>query len=294
MWKIWKNLELEMLYVLLIILIIYLIIHIISIFHIIAKIYYPYRQDQIKEPFSKQQQQQEDLDLLILTPEKLMEQLREDADNYYATLTTADWHARGLKGATPSDNIIAYKQNSIDVACRGVILSDIERQRIERAVGLAQSFYADMPKIAKLPWVVGIVNGESYEGGLPHTRANCLIVIPYRLIRQEGVYDNDKLVKVLIHEKYHVYQKQYPDVCKHLIQDTLGFRPVGRNVEVDPLIRANPDTDGIVYMSPSGQILKCVYRSNKPHNILDCVDADDQRNEHPFELTAIQVENMAS
>ena len=76
-------------------------------------------------------------------------------------------------------------------------------------------------EIANIKWVFSKTesNGKlSYESGLPHTRKNIIFLSDKVLIN-----DEDELIKVLIHEKIHIYQRNNSDLFKSII--ILAFNP---------------------------------------------------------------------
>jgi hypothetical protein len=57
-----------------------------------------------------------------------------------------------------------------------------------------------------IKWKIGLVDGNLYESGLPHTRFD-LIIIPLKLLNR--IFGMNQLINTLIHEKIHVYQIPY-------------------------------------------------------------------------------------
>ena len=144
----------------------------------------------------------------------------------------------------------------------------------------------DGVKASNIPWKFGRVTGKLYEYGLAHTRFNDVIIF------SEDSLNNTEpqFTKTLIHEKIHLYQKQYPND----VQTYLSYNNIVKvkKREYQDYIRANPDLDDWIYKdNKTGFIFKCEYNSKIPKNILD-VKNTNQLFEHPFEKMAVEISNQ--
>jgi len=145
--------------------------------------------------------------------------------------------------------------------------------------------YLNKTKLIQIPWKIGIVNGNLYEEGLPHTR-NGNIIISRNTLNNSS---NKDLAKILLHEKVHVYQYLYKDETQKYIEKK-GFKKLRRR---EKNVRANPDIDLYTYTDSSGNKYRATYRKNAS-SILDVkYDAgNSQSYEHPYESMAIELEKM--
>jgi len=144
----------------------------------------------------------------------------------------------------------------------------------------------DGKKANNILWKIGCIKGKLYEHGLPHTRGDIIVISKEKV----NNYTKKKLIKTLIHEKIHIYQKIYPnDVNKYLIENK--FYKIKKK-DINDNIRANPDLDEWIYKDIKGNIYKAIYNDN-PLSIEDITYSpkDNQSYEHPFEKMAIFIEN---
>jgi hypothetical protein len=158
------------------------------------------------------------------------------------------------------------------------ILTECAKIADERIKKLSFNYF-DGIKAAKLEWKFGMTQGNTYEGGLPHTVKDTIMLNRVSNINKEHI------VTTLMHEKVHIYQKAYPsDYMKYLQYNNFT---VVKKREMSDNIRANPDIDQNVYMKDN-IIYKMVYNDN-PKSIMDTKDNKSQRYEHPCETMAISL-----
>ena len=137
-------------------------------------------------------------------------------------------------------------------------------------------------KASEMKWSFGCMKGKLCENGLPHTLDH-IIILPQDIIR----LSDERLIRLLIHEKVHIYQKRYPEDVDLYI-NTKNYKKVKKREETDR-IRANPDVDDWVY-EREGRLYAMTYNEN-PEKITDTVEKD-QRYEHPYEEMAIRISEM--
>ena len=210
----------------------------------------------------------------FLTKEELIDYLIKDSDNYYKKFTKLDMQVRNINSIEDYYNIIKESCINIDNNYRSELIKNIKKAD-ERLSKIKLPGF-DGLKCSKLQWNIGIVKGNKYEGGYPHTRNN-IIILPNNLTS----------IDTLIHEKVHIYQKMYPEDIQIYLKEN-GF------VKYYELInrenhRANPDLDNWIYKK-NNLILETRYNEN-PKSITDVLNKD-YTNEHPFEYMAYSIERI--
>ncbi len=176
--------------------------------------------------------------------------LESDPDGFMGRLSPIDLAARHVRSQYD------YLEKAVKSAGEW---TDSEKDALRREALVADEFLRTT-KYTGVPWRFA---KASYEEGLPHTRGPIIFL--------EGVVD----ASTLVHERVHVIQK-------------LKGPSIPRGYELSELflknIRANPDTDGRVWLK-DGVPADSYYRSGRPMGIGDVV----QRVEHPFEAEAYAI-----
>jgi hypothetical protein len=212
----------------------------------------------------------------FLDKEELIKILLDDKDDYYKTFSKIDFNVRQI------NNIEEYKEK-IKNSCLDISESNKNKlsKYIKQANEKLRKFKVsgfDGNKCADIPWIIGLTNND-YENGFPHTRNNIIVLSEYVL--------NNNIVKTLIHEKIHIYQKTYPEDIK-LYLDSNNFKKYLNRKEINYqyTIRANPDVDNYVYKM-GDSIMMSVYNKNAS-DIIDITTypIDEDKYEHPFEYMA--------
>jgi hypothetical protein len=221
---------------------------------------------------------------VFLSKYKLETFLINDSDNYYKTFNDIDFRVRNIKSI--NDYIINIKKSCIDINTDNINklikyteLADnnIKKIKIEGFDGI---------KCSNITWNIGMVSGSLYESGLPHTRGTMketVIILPDTLL---SIFNTqNSIVRTLIHEKIHIYQKMYPDDINEYLNKN-GFVKYSKKISI-PNTRANPDLDEYIYMNKDKIIMKAVYKENAT-TISDVViePIDDYMYEHPLEYMA--------
>lgn len=223
--------------------------------------------------------------IFFLDNTELYNILIDDSDNYYKSFYDKDLYSRKIKSIDEYKKLILYSVYNF---------TDKQKNKIIKCINEANIFFERInldflcsKKINEIPWKLGCIKGKLYENGLPHTRNN-IIIISYNNIDN---YSENKLIKTLIHEKIHVYQKKYiNDINIYLVKNNfIKFKKRDKNDN----IRANPDLDKWIYMDNDKNIYSALYNSN-PKSIEDIIyyPKNNQSFEHPFEKMAIEIENM--
>ena len=230
--------------------------------------------------------QQKSVDsIYFLDKEQLFDLLKNDNDNYYKTFSKNDYKTRNINNINEYINLI--KESTTD-------FTHLEKDKLIRCAKKVNIYFDNIKyewfngqKANAILWKFGCVKGKLYENGLPHTRIDTIILSKEHL----NTYDDNKLIKLLIHEKIHVYQKMYPnDVQLYITLN--GFIPIKKR-DMNDNIRANPDLDNWIYKDKESNIYKAEYKKD-PKTIRDVIynPSDSQLYEHPYETMAITIENL--
>lgn len=201
--------------------------------------------------------------IIFLNKTETRDFIYKDSDNYIKSLSIYDLFARKVI------NTSEYMENVIK-SC--LDFSEIQKEKIRRCAKIAKSFF-DNGYI----WKFSLID-KDYEEGFPHTRKDIIFLSP-------KVIDNndDELIKILIHESIHIYQRYNKNIIKYLRENNYT---VSRRRDTEPLIRANPDLDEYIYMDEYGKEMIYKYKSTRPTGINDIIP---NKNEHPFEKMAYEI-----
>lgn len=208
--------------------------------------------------------------------------LLRDEDGYISSMTTPDLYARHVKSHQE------YREKS---AASALEFQEEQKLVLEKAVEKAQLFfqtvsipYIDRERMIGILWKFALTKNNIYEDGLPHTREDVIFVTPKLLELPEA-----QLVKTLIHEKVHIYQRVYESQFQDQLKSQ-GYT-IWRERRGYPLIRSNPDLDNYIYRTPRGDIMVTVYSSSQPQHIQDTMQPNALK-EHPYEEIAYQIAEM--
>jgi len=225
---------------------------------------------------------------IFLSKSELEKYLIKDYDSYYKNFNETDFKVRNIKSLDEYYEII--KKSCITI-------SDTEQEYLNKYINIANnkiSNFKDAPKgfdgkkCSKLEWKIGLVNDDNYEAGMPHTR-NDLIILPKKLLNMSS----NTLVSTLIHEKIHVYQKQYPSDIELYLKEN-GFKKHSHKSNFKN-IRANPDLDDFIYTNKNGQLMRSIYNNNATDiNSVTIIPENSVEHEHPLEYMAYYIQNKLS
>ncbi len=115
--------------------------------------------------------------------------------------------------------------------------------RINDANEIIKSYKLD--KIKKIPWKF-LISHRELELGFPYTIAD-YIVIPEDMLETISV-------ETLLHEKIHIYQRKYPQICKTIYESILPFaHQIDSSIiqipeEILETKMTNPDENGEVWL----------------------------------------------
>jgi hypothetical protein len=227
----------------------------------------------------------DNIDILFLSKENLYNILKNNKDSYYNKFYKNDFKARNI------NNINEYIYN---IKYYIEDMNNEHKKKLKNCIIKVNNFFNNINKdwfngikANNINWIIGMNIGNYYENGLPHTRDNVIILSKHHIEN----YDEHKLIKTLIHEKVHLYQKIYKDDVNIYIKKN-NFTKIKLRNEFDN-IRANPDLDNWIYKDNKNNILKATYNNN-PSSIEDIKYSpiNVQSYEHPFEKMAIEIENL--
>lgn len=221
----------------------------------------------------------------FLSKPELYDLLSRDDDGYFARFNENDLRVRGVGSVAEYKEKIWSSCSEFTDREKELLRQCTQEARIRMQSGMRSggSGGLDPAKALRIPIIFGCITGKGYEEGLPHTRLPAIIIGR----RELDFVSPDFLVRLILHELTHLYQKIYPaDVREYLKQS--GFEVVRKRRAEDNL-RANPDVDGFVYKNTLTDVTyEFVYKEN-PRSIGDVVKSGE---EHPFEEMAYRMENL--
>jgi hypothetical protein len=226
--------------------------------------------------------------------------LESDEDRYVAKLSPIDLYARKVSSKEEYINIIKGEATHFNKGDKLILdkctkkadelLRNININTISSESNLNYSKYLNYKDIANIKWVLAITrsdNGSKYEDGLSHTRKHVIF-----LSQDVLNYSEDEIIKLLIHEKIHIYQRNNEALFKTIIYN-MGYAESTDSQEIsqDKLryVRSNPDVNNKIYKSiHTGELMICLYTSDKPKNINDII-IEKYSMEHPYEKIAYEI-----
>ena len=241
-----------------------------------------------------------DKHLNYMSYEETVRFLESDEDRYVANLSALDLYARKVSSKEEYINIIKGEATHFNKGDKLILdkctkkadelLRNININTISSESNLDYSKYLNYKDIANIKWILAITrndNGGKYEDGLSHTRKNTIF-----LSQDVLNYSEDEIIKLLIHEKIHIYQRQNEALFKTIIYN-MGYVEISPNNEIssDKLkyVRSNPDVNNKIYKNVhTGELMICLYSSDKPKNINDIIIQNFSM-EHPYEKIAYEI-----
>ncbi|HWX34436.1 MAG TPA: hypothetical protein VNZ53_44295 [Steroidobacteraceae bacterium] len=130
----------------------------------------------------------------------------------------------------------------------------------EVVTGLQTLLRTRAPLYARTPWVFIKVE-STIEGGLPHTRGDCIVLSDALLARIVQMHAKSassaplSLWNLLVHEQTHVLQRRHPELFVNLYTQSLGFHHVVFAPPPQWLIERNvlnPDAPDADWIFPVG------------------------------------------
>lgn len=201
--------------------------------------------------------------------------------SFFERLTQYDLIARH---AQSNEHYKRFYVNSI------IAFTKEEKEILTDLIQKVNLFTRKYPLLHKIPWNL-VKLSKGVENDYPHT-LDGYIMLPYDFVSkhllEKGQLTTDSkksLVKTLLHEKIHVFQRKYPYETRLLIEDLWEFKPVKENN--DSLRRTNPDTNDTIYERHDSTCFQ-KYNHQLPTALSDstinteCVELY----EHPYEQMA--------
>jgi len=218
-------------------------------------------------------------EVTFLSADQTKQFLLNDPDEYIHTLNQWDLIARNIPTFQDYLNKISKAALSFDNDFKTILLN--ATQKADTFFNKTRIDGIDCEKLGSLPWVFALTKDKEYEEGLPHTRTN-IIFLSTNINKT-----HTKLVRTLIHEKIHVYQRLYPEETMNFLAK-FGYYRWKQRFGV-PRIRSNPDLDPWIYFNPvSKQPMVAYYTSDNPVSI-DDVNINKPTEEHPYEQIAYNI-----
>ena len=220
----------------------------------------------------------------FLTSEETTSFLLLDTDTYVSTMTRFDLSAR--KVTSPEDylELITNKDSPEFEYSNKAKLSECCMIADKRLKDFHSVKFPGFNAViaSNIKWKLAKIS-NNYENGYPHTRQD-IIFLSHKTINSS----KEDLIKTLIHEKVHLYQRMYKeDINDFLKANKIIIFTEKQNFE---LARANPDTDKYIYVMDKNP-MTAVYTSKNPKGIDDVLftPKNSHEFEHPYELQAYQI-----
>ena len=226
---------------------------------------------------------------------------------YFDRMTPMDLRARGYYMGQCQDasyfftyetlaaTRAAYMQAYVNAV---VPFTPHEKTVLDALVEAADLVLANYRNISRLPWRFAKLK-DHIEHGYPHTHAD--VIFLHESFFSQSRRLSREMLKTIVHEKVHVYQRQYPAQTSYLIRGLWHYRPHD-DVKNYADARNNPDVDGIVYAPGDKCGQAGFYMAYRNHGAPDLADAvvrtttatnkaepAGEAYEHPFERMAYQL-----
>jgi len=203
--------------------------------------------------------------IIFKTKEEIQLFIINDKDNYIKNMSIYDLRARKVKSNEEYINLIVI--NILD-------FNEAQKAKLKKC-SLKASEYFNNGK----DWKFALISSV-YEEGFPHTREDIIFLSPSVLN-----YDDNTLIKTLIHESIHIYQRYNKKAMEEYMINK-GFEKIRRR-EKGGLNRSNPDLDEFIYKDKNGFEMIANYNSEYPNGIGDIKISNNM--EHPFEYMAYEI-----
>jgi hypothetical protein len=199
----------------------------------------------------------------IVTKDEFTERI--SLSDFFSSLNSLDVIARST-----SDSVVTSGEHYKNIYIASYEdFTDVEKNILSKVVEEANKLLSKHQNLQQLEWKFTKVN-EKIENGLPHTMSD-MIVLNTKVLKQ----NEKELVKTIIHEKVHVYQRLNIASCNKWINQT-GFVLLSQsdfstlNKDVLDMRRSNPDLNRNTYYHEKNQlVLKQLYNNKTPYSVLD-------------------------
>ena len=203
----------------------------------------------------------------------------KDSDDYFKNLNSYD--IKALDSLSHND----YLKKSINDAKD---FTEAEKEKLTIACKEADNFFRTKLNMKHVDSnILSKTSGKYYEEGYPHTRNN-IIFITDSVINSQLKH----LVRVLIHEKVHVYSRLYPQLMERW-NKYHGFKRY-KLLKDYKYARSNPDLDKWIYTDKFGKELLASFNKENPSGIDDATYSYDNHDgymaEAPNEILAYYID----
>jgi hypothetical protein len=221
--------------------------------------------------------------ILFLDKKELENFLMKDPDHYYKSFSKKDLSMRKISSIEDYHFLIEKSSRDFSIYEKNKIINCVTN--VETVLKKVNDSWFDGMKACQTQWKFGCISGKLYEGGLPHTRYDVIILPEYVLTN----YTDAELSRLILHEKIHVYQKMYPGDMDKYTQYHHFYKKIRRNEVHDA--RANPDLDEWIYNDSNNQSYMALYKADSS-NITDVTFYPNNSHfyEHPYEKMAYDME----
>ncbi|HJU83885.1 MAG TPA: hypothetical protein VJ600_06720 [Holophagaceae bacterium] len=182
------------------------------------------------------------------------------SDDYFHLLHVAELRAKTgleLAASTPDQ---ARSDAKARYAAEAQDFNPAEEAMLRGVLARASArITAKAPLMARTPFAF-IKAGQGVEGGLPHTRGACIVLSPRilaALVAAEAKGDLARLdafaADLLVHEQFHVLERQHPELFASLFTEVFGFRRLASAPD-SPALQdqrvVNPDGPDLAWAFP--------------------------------------------
>lgn len=225
--------------------------------------------------------------VVFLNKTELSSFLIKDEDDYHKSFHEKDLTVRKVSSIDEYEDKIRNSTVDFSLYQKEKTLFCVEKLN-KTLINIKYPWF-DGRKAIQTPWKFGSIEGTDYENGLPHTRGD-VIILPKSALDN---YTQGELIKLILHEKIHIYQKMYPRDVENYIQHNKYYKFKKRGDVVDS--RANPDLNEWVYNDFNNRSFIAIYNSN-PTTITDVIfyPNNNSNSEHPFEQMAYEMSQSIS
>ena len=174
-----------------------------------------------------------------------------NASPYFTRMSKYDLIVR--RSETEEDYKTKYINSVINFTCR-------EKQKLCYLVGDANALLERYKNISAIPWKFAKLS-NGIENNWPHTLGDVIML-------HSSFFDNTKeeMIKTLIHEKIHVYQRLCTNYTNILISLYMGYKYYNEMGVLENIMN-NPDVDGKLY-TIRGRLIFRGYDRPYPNNLL--------------------------
>lgn len=190
---------------------------------------------------------------------------------YFSRMSNLDLVARSSR--TQEEYTIKYKESILE-------FNDKEKEVLKSLAANIDIHLEPFEKLYYIPWKFLKIK-SNIELGFPHTLEDTIILSEpfFRLGYEQQII-------TLLHEKIHVFQRQFPTETNEFIMNVMGFQIKKRHESFNTKMRNNPDLNSITYGKHDFYTLQ-LYNTEDPKNI---------SNSHPVKVheETLKVSNITA